>query len=154
MIRTRTAMHHTLAILFALLFAGAVTADEAKLLSVSDSWIRATPPGASNGAGFLTLHNDGDSALQLTGVSCQTSVASRCELHEHIHREGRMRMQQVAAIDIPPRGSFRFAPGGHHVMLLGLVRPLVPGDKVELVFTFADQGTFHTAIPVKPIAGE
>lgn len=123
-------------------------------MSVSDGWIRATPPGATVAAAFLTLSNPGKTDRVLTGVQCKPQLVDRCEIHEHIHLDGRMRMQAVSQVVIPANGSFRFQPGGHHIMLIGLKEPLLPGSTVSLVFTFADQTSHPVQLPVKPIHQE
>jgi copper(I)-binding protein len=130
-------------------------------ISASNAWVRATPPGAVTGAAFLTLRNNSDLPAQLSGVQCAASVAARCEIHQHIHTaDGRMRMQKIEGLTIPPRSELRFSPGSYHVMLLALAQPLTkttdtaqPTD-VELVFTFVDQSTYHAHLPVKPVNEE
>lgn len=123
-------------------------------LTVLDGWIRETPPGAQNAAAFLTLRNDSSETLTLTGVDCPATVASRCEIHEHIHHEGRMRMQAVASLDIAPGATLPFKPGGYHVMLLGLAQPLKRGQSIELVFVTRDQLKHAVALSVKPVSEE
>lgn len=135
-------------------FASVAWTEETPSLTI-DGWLRATPPGARNAAAFMTLSNRSTTELILTGVQCHSTLAARCELHEHLQVDGRMRMQKVTApLTIPAGGSLRFAPGGYHVMLLDIAQPLIPGTRAELVFTFADQSTYHAQLPVKPVSEE
>ncbi len=38
-------------------------------------------------------------------------------------------------IELPAKKTVKLAPGGLHVMLIGVKQPLKPGDKVPLVLT-------------------
>lgn len=144
----------TLTAIISTLLAPGAWAGETPALTV-DGWLRATPPGVRNAAAFMTLDNHGTTDLLLTGVQCQNTLAARCELHEHLHVDGRMRMQKVTVpLTIPAGGSLRFAPGGYHVMLLDIAQPLIAGSRAELVFTFVDQSTYHAQLPVKPVSEE
>jgi hypothetical protein len=139
---------------FALLLPGYALADNTAI-SVKNGWLRATPPGAVNAAAFLTLQNSSSHEILLTGVQCPAAIAARCEIHEHIMREGRMRMQAVStSLHIPAHGELGMAPGGYHVMLFDLVHPLHAGEQVELVFTFADQSIYHLKLRVKSVSEE
>ncbi len=142
------------ALFMATLFASAVHAGEAPISS-RDSWVREPAPGAGNAAAFLTLHNNSSNPQQLTGVRCATEIARNCELHQHIHSEGRMRMQKIeGGLTLPANSDLRFSPGSYHVMLLDITPALKAGATVELVFTFADQSTYHAQLPVKSVHEE
>lgn len=124
-------------------------------ITVTNSWVRETPPGARNAAAFLTLNNTGNTTRTLTTVQCPATVATHCEVHEHTHNNGTMRMQAVTApLSIPANGKLLFAPGGYHIMLLELTKPLLKNTTVELVFVFDDQSTYKAQLPVKPISQE
>jgi copper(I)-binding protein len=129
-------------------------ADESPI-NVTDGWVRETPPSVRNAAAFFTLNNTGNIARTITDIQCQTTIAARCEVHEHIHNNGVMRMQKVLSpLSIPANGKLLFAPGGYHVMLLELTKPLLAGTTVELVFVFDDQSTYKAQLPVKPVSQE
>ncbi len=123
-------------------------------ISVTNGWVRATPPGGRNAVAFLTLNNHGTTDKILQGIQCDTQIATRCEIHEHINKEGKMRMQRVAELNVPHMSTRLFAPGGYHIMLLGLTKPIVAGSTVEFTFIFADQTQYHFKFPVKPVAQE
>lgn len=119
-------------------------------------WVRETPPGVRNAAAFLTLNNNSQAATQLIDVQCDASLAAHCELHEHLHTAaGGMRMQKVTTpLTIPAAGKLDLAPGGYHVMLLELGKPLLAGSTVELVFIFDDQNRCRAQLPVKRVSQE
>jgi hypothetical protein len=45
-------------------------------------------------------------------------------------------------------------PGGYHVMLMKLTRPLAAGDEVTLTLDFSDGTTRTLTVPVKTFAEE
>ena len=106
-------------------------------VTVSQAWSRATAPGGRNGAVFFTIHNTG-AADTLVGASAP--VAEKTELHETINDNGMMRMRPVPAVKIDQGKSVTFAPGGLHVMLLGLKAPLQQGAHFPVTLTFQKAG--------------
>lgn len=158
-----TAIRHTRRIMFSFfcpaafcLFLSTQLAAAESPACASGGWVRETPPGVRNAAAFLTLHNNSKTDRQLLDVQCDASLAARCELHEHLHTaNGGMRMQKVTVPPtIPAAGKLNLAPGGYHVMLLDLGKPLVAGSTVELVFIFDDQRTCRAQLPVKRVSQE
>jgi len=104
-------------------------------ITVQSIWARATPPGARSGAVYLTLRNQGTADDQLTGAT--TPVAAEAGLHAEIMEHGVMEMRPLASVDIAPGGTASLKPGGNHIMLMGLKRPLRRGDRIPLTLTFA-----------------
>jgi copper(I)-binding protein len=50
---------------------------------------------------------------------------------------GIMRMREIAGgVTIPPGGAVSFAPGGMHLMLMGLRQQLMPETTVAITLTF------------------
>jgi len=117
---------------FLALFSPLLAAAADSGVGVEQAWSRATT--AANGAIYLTLVNHGAAADRLVGVS--SAAAAKVELHESAMAEGVMRMRQVEAIEIAPGEQVMLAPGGLHVMLMGLSGPLVEGGTVPLTLRF------------------
>lgn len=120
-------------VLFGLLSAGAAWAQ----VEVVDAWARASLPQQTATGAFMTIHGGGES-LRLVAVT--SPLAAAAEIHHMSLHDGIARMGRVPAVDVPPDGSLELRPGGYHVMLLDLKRPLGVGEKVplELVFEAAD----------------
>ncbi len=112
------------------------TVPAAEVINVKDAYIRAMPPGQKVSALFLTLENTADTDHALLKASGDVSAA--IELHAHTHENGVMKMGQVDQVAIPAGGVTALAPGGYHIMLIGLKKTLKPGDKVALQLTFED----------------
>lgn len=104
---------------------------------VRDAYVTATPPGAVNGALYLTLINQGETAVKL--IAGQSDVSEKLEVHRHQHENGMMQMRKVDGLSIPGAESLVFQPGGYHIMLIGLKQPLRVGDQVEITLIF-DRG--------------
>jgi len=125
----------------------AVAADfSAGPVTVSDPWSRATAPTAPTGVAFMTLNTSGE-ADRL--VDASSPIAELVELHTHLMDDsGIMRMRPVEAIEITPGEPAHLAPGGLHIMLIGLQEPLVRGERFPLTLTFENAGPLEIAVPV------
>ncbi|WP_439594474.1 copper chaperone PCu(A)C [Falsiroseomonas sp.] len=108
-------------------------------------WSRAAGAGRT-GAGYLTLRNGG-AADRL--VAARAAIATRVELHTHVHEGGVMRMRPVEAIEVPANGSVTLEPGGLHLMLLELKRPLNQGDSVPVTLVFERAGEVQVQLAVQ-----
>lgn len=115
-------------------------------VTVEKPWARATPPAAQTGAIYVTLHNAGHGDDRLLAAS--TPAAKKAELHTHIMDGNIMKMRQVDAIPVPAGKDVRLAPGGYHIMLMGLNGPLKQGSKVQLTLTFEKAGKVTVTAPV------
>ena len=106
-------------------------------VSAEHPWTRATPPGARTGAGFMQLKNAG-AADRVVGAS--SPVAGRVEMHITVREGDVMKMREVKGFDVPAKGSFELKPGGAHLMLMDLKRPLKKGEKVPLTLKLEKGG--------------
>ena len=118
---------------------------------VHDAYVRATPPGQPNAAAYLVLRNNAKRDIRL--VSVKSDVAEVAELHSHAMDAGMMKMRRVEHIDVPAGGETVLQPGGLHIMLMGLVKQLKPGEYVSLEFHFDNGQKQSMRVPVKLIAG-
>jgi hypothetical protein len=137
-----------------LLLAHAAAAHEFTLgeLSIGHPWAR--PAVTANGAAYFTIVNHGATADRLIGAG--SAVAERAELHTHqVDAEGIARMRPVQAVEVAPGGTVAFAPGGLHVMLLGLSSPLQAGTSFPLTLRFEQAGTvdLQVAVEMQPSHG-
>lgn len=105
----------------------------AAMVDVQGAWVRATVPGQSGTGGFMSLRSQAG-PLQLVGFS--TPVAGTAELHEMAMDGAVMRMRPVDGLDLPAGQVVELKPGGHHLMLMSLKRPLVAGSSLPLVLKF------------------
>jgi copper(I)-binding protein len=132
------------AILVGLLAAGTAFAGE---LTVTGAWARSTPPGAGMGAIYLTIDNGSTKSDRL--LKLRTSVASAAQVHRTEELDGIVRMREVAVLHVAAGERIEFRPGGHHVMLMGLQKPLVEGQVFELELVFEVAGPRKVRVVVR-----
>ena len=129
----------------AALYAGTLSqahAHEFKLgtLTIDHPWSRATPAGAKVAAGYLVVRNSGAEPDRL--ISATAEVAETAEIHEMGMKNGIMSMRAIAeGLEVPAGSEMALKPGGYHLMLLGLKRPLHKGEKFAGTLTFEHAGT-------------
>ena len=103
-------------------------------LEAGGPWSR--PAAAQrNGAGFLTLTNRGKTADRLTAV--ESPAARRIELHRSLMTNGVASMQrQDGGVAVPAGQTLTLAPGGYHVMFIGLAKTQKAGDRIPATLVF------------------
>ena len=117
---------------------------------VEQPWIRATPPGAKVAAGYMIIRNQSAQPERLLGGTSQ--VAAKVETHVHVKDGDIVRMREVKGYDIPAQGVFELKPGGAHLMLVDLKKPLKEGEKVPVVLRFEKSGEVKIDFEVRPLA--
>lgn len=115
-------------------------------LRITGGFARSSPMMANAGAGFLTIANGG-SADRL--MAFRTDACDQPELHTHVEENGMMAMRKVDAIDVPTNGEVLLAPGGLHLMFIGLKAPLKEGESVAITLVFEKAGEVAVSLPVK-----
>jgi copper(I)-binding protein len=106
-------------------------------IAISDAWALATGVGQPNGAVYFTITSAADDTLQQ--VSVPDTIADHTELHEAVtSANGAVGMQQMTSgVPLGAGTAVTFTPGGMHVMLVDLARPLVVDDTFEVTLEFA-----------------
>jgi copper(I)-binding protein len=102
--------------------------------TVEAAWTRPAAQGQT-GAGFMTLKNPDAKPDALVAVA--SPLAKVVQVHQSSMSGGMASMKEVTRVAIPAGGSVTFAPGGYHLMLVGLTKPVKVGDKVPATLTFA-----------------
>ena len=128
--------------------------DGAKVVTVSDQWVKAADTGMT--AVFGTLKNSGKQ--EVTVVSATSPAAGRMELHEVVAEPGGSSMMRPkdGGFTIPAGGTHVLAPGADHLMLMDLTAPLQAGADIEVTLTFKDGSAlpFTAQVRTFPGAGE
>ena len=121
-------------------------------VEVHHAWVRPTPPGTTLTAMYGVIHNSGNEPDRLLSASC--SAARAAEIHEVVTKDGMMHMRPVeGGVMVPARGEAALAPGGYHLMLIGLKRPVKPGDTLKVRLTFLKAGTIEVHATAAAIGG-
>ncbi|QKE61911.1 copper chaperone PCu(A)C [Aquipseudomonas campi] len=139
----------TLALVALLVSPVLVTAHEyeAGNLHIDHPWSREMPPIAPTAAVYFVVQNKGDNADRL--LSVDTPAAGKAELHEHLHQDGVMKMQQVSSVEIPATTAVAFAPMGYHVMLFNLPRQFKDGERFPMTLHFEQAGAVQVEVAVQ-----
>lgn len=115
-------------------------------VTATDAWCRPSPNGAKAGGCYVTLTAATDD--RLTGGS--TPRAGSLQVHEMKTENGMMKMAELTAgLPLPAGEAVALAPGGNHLMLIGLTAPLVAGETVPLTFQFASAPTITVRAQVR-----
>ena len=105
-------------------------------------------PGDLPAGGYVTLRNNGDQPVTLTGA---TSASYGDVMLHHSSTEGGMsRMTMVMALPIPPHATQALAPAGYHLMLMQARHPVHPGDTVQVSLKFSDGSTLPVDFTARP----
>lgn len=141
---------HLLILAALLLPASYASAEDYRLgeLTIASPWSMELPPNAPTVAAYFVIHNNGSTADTL--MSVDTPIAGLAQLHEHVHANGLMKMQQVPSVAVAAGGDAVFAPMGYHVMLLELQDKsrLTDGHTFPLTLHFAKAGEVTVQVPV------
>jgi copper(I)-binding protein len=117
----------------------------AQQVTVADAWARATVAGQTTAGAYATFTSASDAFL----VGAASPFAERVEIHHMSLEGGVMRMRPVERIELPARKAVRLAPGGLHLMLIGVSRPLRAGERLPLALTFESRGGERAKIEVQ-----
>jgi copper(I)-binding protein len=112
------------------------------VVRVTEPFVRAALRGHT-AAAYMKLQGGPD---KLIGVA--SDAAERVELHETAMENGVMTMRPVGGVLVSPGVATRLAPGGLHVMLIGLKHALKAGDRITLTLTFERAGKATVIVPV------
>lgn len=97
-------------------------------VQVKDAWARPALQGQTATGAFMSLTSSEGARL----VGASSPVAGVVELHEMVMEGSVMRMRAIAGLDLPAGRAVELKPGGFHVMLMDLKRPLKAGERVPV----------------------
>jgi periplasmic copper chaperone A len=119
-------------------------------IHIAQPWARATPKGATSGAAYMTITNEGSTSDR---VNCVSSDASgQCQIHSMTMEGGVMKMRPVEdGLEIKPGETVTLQPSGFHVMLVALKHPLEKDQTVKATLRFDHAGTVDVEYSVAAI---
>lgn len=118
-------------------------------LKVSNVWARPTPAQSNVAAVYMSIVSP--VADELVEVSTDRAESTSLHVtsgpngddgagHENHGAAGTETTIEAVDLVLEPNSRVDLVPGGRHLMLEGLVEPLVEGDTFELVLTFREAG--------------
>ena len=117
---------------------------------ISDAWIKTTIPGASVSAAYMRIQ----SPVALKLLKVEGAIAADIQIHDMRMNEGVMEMNALPGIDIAAQQTVELKPGGKHVMLMKVAKPIKSGDKVPLTLTFEGIDKKKISLRINAIAKE
>lgn len=129
----------------------AIVTAQASPLIVQNAWLRKAP-GSDTAAVYLLLRNPGTQPIIVIGV--KTPAAGNAMIHESSTVGGQSRMRMHDKLVIAPGQTVAFEPGGLHVMLSGLRKPLTIGQTVPMILLLANGGTVQVVAAVRPLTAQ
>jgi periplasmic copper chaperone A len=135
----------TIALLLLLPAAGQLMADSP--LEFDDPWSPLAPPGRTM-AGFVTIHNHGDSDIAL--VDATSPQFGRVEIHTMTMDEGVMRMRRLEELVVASGRMVVLQPGGRHLMLFEPSTEFENGDTIDVELIDSEGGTHAIELRVRP----
>ena len=106
----------------------------AQAVDIKDAWARPSVQGQQATGAFMKL--TAKEKLQLLSVS--TPAAGVAEVHEMKMEGDVMKMRAMSALDLPAGQTVELKPGGYHIMLMDLKKPLLKDTTVPLTLVFKD----------------
>jgi len=114
---------------------------------ISDAWSRPTAAGMPMGVAYFVVRNEAATGDAI--VSASTPAAAHVEIHQTTLSNGMARMRPLQEIAVPARGMVAVSPGGIHLMLVDLAKPLAAGTHVPLVLQFRHAGRVEIQLAVQ-----
>ncbi|MEQ8376592.1 copper chaperone PCu(A)C [Roseibium aggregatum] len=117
---------------------------------VFDAWARATILASRPGAAYLTIESAAEDRL----LSVTTPVAGHVMIHA-VEKDGDVsRMKHIETLELPAGERITLAPGGMHLMLMGLQDKLSEGTAFPMTLSFEKAGEIKVDVSVLGIAAE
>ena len=114
-------------------------------VTVTEAWVRGTVAAQKATGAFMKIRSTEDAKL----VGAASSSASIVEVHEMAMKDNVMTMRAVDALPLPAGKTVELKPGGYHVMLIDLVKPLGKGDTVPVTLTIVGKDGRKSTLEVK-----
>ena len=140
-------------VVFLALFVGAASpvVAEPSDIAIERPWARASIGVNRPGAAYLEVRIDGDETIALVGV--ETDIAAMPQIHQTTtDANGISRMGMVDRIEIAPGETRALEPGGAHVMLMRLQRPMKEGEKFTIKLRFESGEAVTVEVPIRGLA--
>jgi copper(I)-binding protein len=123
------------------------TSQVAASITIEEQWARTSPMDSTVGAAYMNIVSNADDAL--VGASVDTSIAMMTQVHETTKAaDGSMGMKEIAALPLPAGIEVELKPGGYHIMMMKLAKPLVVGESIDITLTFESGATQVVTVPV------
>jgi copper(I)-binding protein len=123
-----------------------MAAGQPKRVTASSSWVKLPAAGETGAMAFVAIENPTMYGIYV--VSATADAAGKVELRDG-GQSGDARLKPVEFISVPAYDRIDMEPGGPHLLLLDLKRPLKEGDKIGLTIATDNAGTLEVTAVVR-----
>ena len=109
-------------------------------VTVSKAWVRPTGPGQTVAGAYLDITAKQPARL----VAARSPLSPDVQIHWMQMDGDVMRMREVAAIELPKNRTVSLKPGGYHLMLMKLKKPIQAGETVPLTLVIETKRKRHS----------
>ena len=128
---------------------GAISSLALAEVIVTDATVREMLPGRSMTAGYFSISNQTTADKEL--IAASSSGFGSIELHQHSHKDGMMKMEQVQSVVVAAGEQVHFQPGGLHLMMFDAKTSITTGQQIPLRLTFKDGQSIEVQASVSAI---
>jgi copper(I)-binding protein len=111
-------------------------------VKVEQAWVRPAVPGQQGTGGYMKL--TAVEAQRLVRVS--SPVAGVAEIHQMKMEGDVMKMSPAGVLELPAGRTVELKPGGLHLMLMDLKRPLPAGSTVALTLVLRNRAGIESRV--------
>jgi copper(I)-binding protein len=118
---------------------------------IEDAWVRSSEYSAEAGGMtgiFGKFTNNGTTDVTLVGG--ETEIAKMVQVHEVV--DGMMQ-EKKGGIVIKPGETVTLEPGGLHIMIMNITKPIVAGDRMSITIKFDGADAQTLELVAKDSAG-
>lgn len=119
----------------------------ANQVAVSKAWVRTTVPGQTVASAYMEITAQEGARL----IAVRSPISPSVQIHLMQMDGDIMRMREVPSLDLPKNNAISLQPGGYHIMLTKLKKPITAGDKIPLTLVVDTRGK-RELISVEAIA--
>jgi copper(I)-binding protein len=114
---------------------------------IEGAWSRASIGTSRPGVAYMTLRNTGDAPVVVSDL--RTDLAMMPMIHTSTtDTQGVTRMSHMEQVEIAAGETVALEPGGLHVMLMDLQRPMVEGESFTLSLILAGGEEIAVEVPI------
>ena len=120
-------------------------------IEIKNQWVRASNDGQDVSAAYMTIVSNEDTSL----IAIDSDVADVIEIHSMSMENGVMKMRMLDTLDLIAGKPTELSPGGFHLMLFDLKKPLAAGKEAHFTLHFKNKAGQEKTISItSPIKAE
>jgi copper(I)-binding protein len=118
-----------------------------EIVSIHNPWVRTTNTGQNISAGYMTM----TSATDVTLIKAASDITESVEIHSMKMENNVMKMRMLESLSLTAGKPFKLEPGGYHLMLFDLKKPLTDAQVVSFELTFKNNKNVEFKQKVKAV---